>query len=81
MICGVSCLPAGAMCETFVNPKGSSCPTKGSCWLYWRECAESRRMGKDKRTALSPGLLQSCTSCCCCCFLLQSSTLSSLRLL
>ena len=30
MICGVSCLPAGAMSETLVDPKGSRCPTKGS---------------------------------------------------
>ena len=54
-------------------------------WLYWRECAGSRRKGNDKRTAWSCGLLQSCTSCWCFCFcfalLLICFALSSFLLL
>ena len=41
MICGVSCLPAGAMCETLVDPKGSRCPTRGVSFLAYRKANPS----------------------------------------
>ena len=53
MICGVSCLPAGAMCETLVDPKGSRCPTRGVSFLAYRKANPSFSSSPSPQLAVS----------------------------